>query len=151
MQLIIQRSLLYLISEDVPVYQGFNMKIVLIFELITVLTFLFKNVMLHACDIKCRTKFYFARNGSVFAGHALNGFAYRNVTTVNPKACFHRCLMDYRCISFNYRATSSILNCQLNEENRKTKPQEQVATLEFDYYDLVIDYPPEVKFFLCNK
>ncbi len=126
------------------------MKVILIFELI-VLTFLLKNVPLHACNIKCRTKFYFAQNGSVFAGHALNGFAYRNVTVVNPKACFHRCLMDDRCISFNYHTTSKIINCQLNEENRNTKPQAMVATLEFDYYDLVIDYPPEVKGFFTYK
>lgn len=114
------------------------------------LTLLLKNVPLHACNIKCRTKFYFAQNGSVVAGHALNGFAYRNVTAVNPKACFHRCLMDYRCISFNYHTTSNILNCQLDEENRSTNPQALLATLEFDYYDLVIDYPPEVKLFFLH-
>lgn len=122
------------------------MKGTFIFDLI-VLPFLFTNVLLYTCNIKCRTKFYFAQNGSVFAGQALNGFAYKNVTTANPKACFHRCLMDYRCISFNFRTTSNNLNCQLNEENRKTKPQGLVVNYLVDYYDLVIDYPPEVKLF----
>lgn len=60
---------------------------------------------------------------------------------------FHRCSGECRCISFNIRTTNNTLNCQLNDENRNTKPQALVATPELHYYDLVIDYPTEVKFF----
>lgn len=124
--------------------ESFQTKIMLVFAL----TLWFNTAsFLHACPLKGYTGFYFVQNRNMVAGHALEGFTYKEVTTADPMSCFHRCSGECRCISFNIRTTNNTLNCQLNDENRNTKPQALVATPELHYYDLVIGYPPEVKFF----
>lgn len=103
--------------------------------------------LLHACPLKGFTGFYFVQNRNMVAGHALEGFTYKEVTTPDPMSCFHRCSSECRCISFNIHTTNNTLICQLNDENRSTKPQALLASPQLHYYDLVIDYPSEVKFF----
>lgn len=102
----------------------------------------------NACPAKGCTSYYFVQNRNMAAGHALQGFTYKYITTADPITCFHRCSNECRCISFNICTTNSTLNCQLNEENRNTKLRALVATPDFDYHDLVIDYPPEVRFLI---
>lgn len=103
-------------------------------------------LLLYACPSRGTAGFYFVQNRNMVAGHALKGFTYKDVTTADAMSCFHRCSSECRCISFNIHATNNTLNCQLNEENRNTKPHALVASPEFNHYDLVIDYPSEVKY-----
>ena len=103
-------------------------------------------LLLYACPSRGITGFYFVQNRNMAAGHALEGFTYEDVTTADAMSCFHRCSSECRCISFNIHTTNNTLKCQLNEENRNTKPHALVASPEFNHYDLVIDYPSEVEY-----
>lgn len=42
---------------------------------------------LHACPLKGYTGFYFVQNRNMVAGHALEGFTYKEVTTADPMSC----------------------------------------------------------------
>ena len=57
-----------------------------------------------------------------------------------PVECFRKCQADCRCISFNYLTTDSQENCELNEENKNTKPSVLKPREGCQYYDLMIDY-----------
>ena len=131
------------------VHEKFKMETVA-FKLIA-LIFYMKAAPLYACSKKGCTSYYFVQERNMVAGHALTDFVYKNLTAEDPKACFHHCSEDCRCIAFNFGTRSNIQNCQLNEENRHTKPKSLNIATEFDYYDLVIDYPLEVSFAVFFK
>lgn len=109
---------------------------------------LFIQVILHVLraatvnsEGRCLTGgFFFALGRNMVENHALHGHAIRSVTVTEPTKCFTECRMDCRCISFNFRQSGSGDNCQLNEENRYTNYSALKFALDWNYYDLVIDY-----------
>lgn len=72
--------------------------------------------------------------------HMLAGYVFETLTVSMPVECFRKCQANCRCISFNYVATGSQDNCELNEENKYLKPSALKRREGGQYYDLVIDY-----------
>ena len=84
--------------------------------------------------------FYFATGRNMVDRHRLSGFVFETLTISMPVECFRKCQADCRCISFNYLTTTSQDNCELNEENKYTKPSALEPREGGQYYDLIIDY-----------
>ena len=94
--------------------------------------------------------FYFATGRNMVDNHRLFGYVFETLTVSMPVECFRKCQADCRCISFNYLTTASQENCELNEENKNTKPSALKPRDGGQYYDLIIDYNvvvSETKFF----
>ena len=92
----------------------------------------------------CPKAGFFFSQSHVVADHALHGHHFRTLSTAGPRECFRECSVDCRCVSFNTYAGGERSSCQLNEENRHTKPDALKPTQGFNYYDLEIDYNIQV-------
>ena len=84
--------------------------------------------------------FYFATGRNMVDNHRLFGYVFETLTVSMPVECFRKCQADCQCISLNYLTTASQENCELNEENKNTKPSALKPRDGGQYYDLIIDY-----------
>ncbi|XP_066014975.1 uncharacterized protein [Pocillopora verrucosa] len=70
----------------------------------------------------------------------LVGHVFANFSAAGATECYKTCQTNCRCISFNFLKSINQNNCQLNEENRHTKPGALKPMNGSQYYDLVTDY-----------
>ena len=84
--------------------------------------------------------FYFATGRNMVDNRRLSGYVFETLTISIPVECFRKCQADCRCVSFNHLTTAIRDNCELNEENKYTKPSALEPREGAQYYDLIIDY-----------
>ena len=77
--------------------------------------------------------------------YCLVGHAFANFSAAGVTECYKTCQTNCRCISFNFLKSINQSNCQLNEENRQTKPGALKPMNGSQYYDLVTDYKVTVR------
>ena len=93
--------------------------------------------------------FFFAVGRDMIEDHALLGHVFRNVTVTEPIRCFEECRCDCRCISFNYLATVSQNNCQLNDDNMNMSPSDLKPSEGSHHYGLAVNY--NIKVSTCDS
>ena len=93
--------------------------------------------------------FFFAVGRDMIEDHALLGHVFRNVTVTEPIRCFEECRCDCRCISFNYLATVSQNNCQLNDINMNMSPSDLKPSIGAQNYGLAVNY--NIKVSKCDS
>ena len=77
--------------------------------------------------------------------YCLVGHVFANFSAAGVTECYKTCQTNCRCVSFNFLKSINQSNCQLNEENRHTKPGALKPMNGSQYYDLVIDYEVTVR------
>ena len=87
----------------------------------------------------------FIMERNIVDDYCLVGHVFANFSAAGVTECYKICQTNCRCISFNFLKSINQSNCQLNEENRHTKPGALKPMNGSQYYDLVIDYEVTVR------
>ena len=77
--------------------------------------------------------------------YCLVGHVFANFSAAGVTECYKTCQTNCRCISFNFLKSINQTNCQLNEENRHTKPGALKPMSGSQYYELVTNYKVTVR------
>ena len=77
--------------------------------------------------------------------YCLFGHVFANFSAAGVTECYQTCQTNCRCISFNFLKSINQNNCQLNEENRHTKPGALKPMSGSQYYELVTNYKVTVR------
>ena len=77
--------------------------------------------------------------------YCLFGHVFANFSAAGVTECYKTCQTNCRCISFNFLKNINQTNCQLNEENRHTKPGALKPMSGSQYYELVTNYKVTVR------
>ena len=77
--------------------------------------------------------------------YCLVGHVFANFSAAGVTECYKTCQTNCRCISFNFLKNINQSNCQLNEENRHTKPGALKPMSGSQYYELVTNYKVTVR------
>jgi len=73
-------------------------------------------------------------------GFALDGFVYETLNFSIWTECFHTCLSECQCLSFNFNEINKTENCELNDANTKLAPEALKEKEGVTYYEPVRTY-----------
>ena len=71
---------------------------------------------------------------------ALDGFVYETLSFSIWTECFHTCLSECQCLSFNFNEINKTENCELNDANTKLAPEALKEKEGVTYYEPVRTY-----------
>ena len=71
---------------------------------------------------------------------ALDGFVYETLNFSIWAECFHTCLSECQCLSFNFNEINKTENCELNDANTKLAPEALKEKEGVTYYEPVRTY-----------
>ena len=87
----------------------------------------------------------FIMESNMVDDYYLFGHVFANFSAAGVTECYKTCQTNCRCISFNFLKNINQTNCQLNEENRHTKPGALKPMSGSQYYELVTNYKVTVR------
>ena len=72
--------------------------------------------------------------------YSLGGYVLQTFTFTNWQECFHNCLANCQCLSFNFNEVNATENCELNDANTKVAPEALKEKEGVNYYEPVRNY-----------
>ena len=76
------------------------------------------------------------KQNSYLVGYVIETFS----SLWNWKQCFHLCLKNCQCLSFNFNEVNATENCELNDANTKLEPEALREKEGVNYYELARNY-----------
>ena len=72
--------------------------------------------------------------------YALVEYIFQTFSFKNWEECFHTCLANCQCLSFNFNEVNATENCELNDANTKLAPEALKQKEGVNYYEPVRNY-----------
>ena len=72
--------------------------------------------------------------------YALVEYIFQTFSFKTWEECFHTCLANCQCLSFNFNEVNTTENCELNDANTKLVPQALKEKEGVNYYEPVRNY-----------
>jgi len=115
-------------------------------QFITSLLVFIKHVKSSGCPCMVTTS-----HDDVIENHTLTSHVVRSQTVNDVGQCFHLCIYDDRCKSFNIDSNQKGLVCELNESNKALSPESFQEIQGRTYYEVSSRLPSEVcEEFICS-
>lgn len=99
-----------------------------------------KPVKLSGCP--CKTT---SSSEDVIDNHVLKGHVISSLKVNDVGQCFHDCVHDNKCKSFNIGKENNALLCELNESDKNLSPRSLQQNEGWTYYEVNERLPSEVK------